>query len=256
MPIIKFKTKEEVPEGLTAVEKDGAYVVDVVEKTKLEEFRTNNISLARERDELKNKVSTYASLIGDDPDTFKGELEELRTTHQQVKDGKLKGTDAVEAEVTRRVASVKEGYDAQIKTLSTERDRERQGREALDARLRRSIIDSAVTQAILASDSGINPATTPDILSRAYKLFTVNEKEELVPKQGDAVIYGSDGATPMSVKEWLQKLQVEAPYFSLQSAGGGASGNADSKLPKGYTQETWDKLSPQERIKLARRAAS
>lgn len=255
MPIIKFKSRDEVPEGLAVEEKDGGFVVDVVDKVKLDEFRTNNVSLAKERDELRNKVSTFAALVGEDPETFKGELEELRNTHQQVKDGKLKGTTAVEEEVARRLTSVKENYDGQIRALTTERDKERREREALDARVRRSVIERDVMKAILAPDSGVNPVSAPDILARAYALYTVDDQERLVPKQGDVVVYGSDGSTPMPPNEWLQKLLVEAPYFSLNSSGGGASGGADSKLPKGYSQEDWDKLSPTERIKLSRQAA-
>jgi hypothetical protein len=255
MPIIKFTSRDQVPEGLAVVEKDGGFVVDVVDKTKLDQFRDNNVNLAKERDELKNKVDAYAAVIGDDPAAAAGELSELRSVNQQVKDGKLKGSEAVEQEVTRRVAAVKEGYDGQIRSLTTERDRERQGKEALDGRLKRTILEREVTSAILASDSGINPAATPDILARASTLYTVTAEEKLVPKQGEAVVYGQDGVSPMPVKEWLQKLVVEAPHFSLKSSGGGASGNTDSKLPGGYTQESWDKLSPTERIKLARKQA-
>lgn len=255
MPIIKFKSAAEVPEGLKAEEKEGVFVVDVVEKSKLDEFRNNNVNLARERDELKNKVEVYAAVVGDDPDAFKGELGELRNVSQQVKDGKLKGSDAVEQEVARRVASVKEGYDGQIRTLTQERDRERQDKTALDGELRRSIVNQAVNEAILASDSGINPAAAPDILARAHNLYTVTPERKLVPKNGDAVVYGQDGVSPMPVKEWLQKLVVEAPHFSLNSSGGGASGGADTKLPGGMSQEAFDKLSPQERIKAARKAS-
>ena len=56
----KFKTKEEIPaEHLPLyAEREGAWVLDVdgaVEKTKLDEFRNNNVELAKERDELKKR---------------------------------------------------------------------------------------------------------------------------------------------------------------------------------------------------------
>ena len=66
----KFKTKEEIPaEHLPLyAEREGAWVLDVdgaVEKTKLDEFRNNNVELAKERDELKKRYEDI------DPDAVK-----------------------------------------------------------------------------------------------------------------------------------------------------------------------------------------
>ncbi len=59
---LKFKTKskDEVPaEHLSLyTERDGAWLFDVegaVEKAKLDEFRTSNVALLKERDELKQR---------------------------------------------------------------------------------------------------------------------------------------------------------------------------------------------------------
>ncbi len=56
----KFKSREEIPSEHAAlyVERDGAFVLDaegVVEKAKLDEFRATNVSLLKERDELKQR---------------------------------------------------------------------------------------------------------------------------------------------------------------------------------------------------------
>ena len=63
----KFKTKDEIPaEHLPLyAERDGGWVLDVdgaVEKTRLDEFRTTNVSLIKERDDLKKRFD------GIDPD--------------------------------------------------------------------------------------------------------------------------------------------------------------------------------------------
>jgi hypothetical protein len=58
---LKFKSKDEIPAelaGLYVVEREGAWVLDVdgaVEKSKLDEFRNTNVSLIKERDDLKNR---------------------------------------------------------------------------------------------------------------------------------------------------------------------------------------------------------
>ena len=66
----KYKTREEVPAETLVLyaEREGAWVLDVdgaVEKTKLDEFRNTNVSLLKERDDLKQRFD------GIDPDAVK-----------------------------------------------------------------------------------------------------------------------------------------------------------------------------------------
>ena len=63
----KFKSKDEIPAELEAhyVERDGAWVLDVdgaADKSKLDEFRANNIALSKQLAELKKRFE------GIDPD--------------------------------------------------------------------------------------------------------------------------------------------------------------------------------------------
>jgi len=56
----KYKTREEVPAETLVLyaEREGAWVLDVdgaVEKSKLDEFRNTNVSLIKERDDLKKR---------------------------------------------------------------------------------------------------------------------------------------------------------------------------------------------------------
>jgi len=62
----KLKSRDEVPAELSShyVERDGGWVLDVdgaVEKAKVEEFRTTNVALMRERDELKRRFERSES---------------------------------------------------------------------------------------------------------------------------------------------------------------------------------------------------
>ena len=87
----KFKTKDEIPaEHLPLyAERDGAWQLDVdgaVEKTKLDEFRTTNVSLLKERDELKKRFE------GIDPDEVRKLADEKRRLEEgaQLKAGELR----------------------------------------------------------------------------------------------------------------------------------------------------------------------
>ena len=83
----KFKTKEEIPtEHLSLyAEREGAWVLDVdgaVEKTKLDEFRNTNVSLLKERDDLKQRFD------GIDPEQARAALAERQ---REEEDRLLKG---------------------------------------------------------------------------------------------------------------------------------------------------------------------
>lgn len=254
MPEIKFDTLDAIPEGLRegAKEVDGKIVINVVPKVKLDEFRDTNIALSAERDDLKRAAASLQAIVGEDPDAFAQQLEEMRQTTQQVKDGKLKGTDAIEQEVNSRVSSMKGDYERRLQEAGQEAKAWKDKAVSADQKFRQSQIDRAVTNAVLAEDSGAQPQALMDILTRAYKTFVVEDDGKLVARDGEATIYGADGASPMTPKEWLEKLREEAPYFFKSSTGGGAGGSNDGKLPGGMNADDFQKLSGAEQLKLAR----
>jgi hypothetical protein len=228
----------------------------VVPQAKLEEFRTNNIAVSQERDGLKSRIDKLAALMGEggDDDAFAAEIAELRKMAQQVKDGKLKGTDSVEGEVARRVAEMKRDYERQLQDQATKATAAEKRALEADQKYRRSLIDRAVTDAVLDDKSGAEQRALPDILSRAYAVFKIEDDGKLVARDGEAVIYGADGATPMTPLEWLGKLREQAPYFFKGSNGGGASGTTGTKTMGGYTAAEFAKLPALKRLEIANAA--
>jgi hypothetical protein len=253
MPIISFEKKESIPDGLqdVAVEKDGKWTVDVAPSAKLAEFRDNNINLAKERDELKNQVETFSSIVGEDPAKFQEELSELRKTKTQVEDGKLKGSDAIEKEVAARVDAVKKGYEEQLQAAGQKLAEAVQVADQFKGLYTNTKLDSVISEAVLHEDSGLNPKAMADILTRARSTFVI-EDGKVLPKKDGAVVYGSDGATPMSPLEWAKGLREQAPHLALKSAGGDAGDIDANKARGGLSQEDWNKLSGSEKLKQAR----
>lgn len=254
MALITYSARADIPEDLAEFVKevDGKFTVDVGPKAKIAEFRDNNIALKQERDALKSKLEVFSKL-GDDPTKLVDELKTLREVDQLVKDGKLKGSDAITAEVDKRLKEARESYEAQIRDLTNKVGASEQKAAQADQKWRGSVLDQRITNAVLAEDSNVNPATLPDILARARNIYTVTDDGKLVPKQGDAVVYGADG-DPMQPKEWLTKVLTEAPYLGKSSAGGGADGGTGGKEFGGLSQEAFSKLSPEERIMRFRAA--
>lgn len=246
MPVIQFASQDAVPEGLKeyAKETEGKWSVDVVPGVKLNEFRDNNIQIVKDRDALAGVLGKLKPVVGDDVDSFVTKYGELATLAQQVKDGKLKGTDAIQAEVDNRVSGMKTGYDNQINELNAARTAAERAKAESDLRFNRSIVERAVTEAVINEKSGALPSALPDILARAYSVFQIAESGKLVAKDGEAVVYGTDGVSPMSPLEWIAKLRGVAPYFFKGSNGGGAAGGQGGKSYGGMAKADFDKLSP------------
>ena len=230
----KFKTKEEIPaEHLSLyAEREGGWVLDVdgaVDKSKLDEFRTTNVTLLKERDELKKRFE------GIDPEEVRKLAEEKRRLEeaQQLKAGE------VDKVVDARVKALKGDFDKQLSTITTERD-------ALNARLVAIQIDQGVTTT--ASKRGLRATAIPDITARARGVFRlVNGVPTAFEADGQTVRVGKDGVSPMTLEEWVDAQVSEAPHLFESNAGGGAAGNGSggvggSRAPvkNPFARATWN----------------
>ena len=253
MPIITFDSKESIPEGLGEAAKQNGekWEVNVVLKSKLDEFRENNIALSEERDNLKATNESLSKIIGEDSEAFVNELTDLRKTAQQVADGKLKASNDIEAEVENRVKAMREGYESQIAELTTKNKAANEAVAEGQRKYNNTVVDRYITDAVLNPESGVNPAALPDILARARGIFKVAEEGKVVAMKSDnVVLYGADGATPMTGEEWVAALKKDAPHFFKSNTGGGAGGS-DKKYPNGMSKEDFEKLPASQRLRYA-----
>lgn len=252
MPDLFYQTLDQVPEGLRefASETDGKVKVSVVAKVKLDEFRENNVKLSQERDALKTAVEKARTVFGEDFDAAAKEFGDLRGVAQRVKDGELVENKGLDEALAERTKQMREGYESQVTERAREANAWKEKATALDTRLKRTFIDRAITDVVLDSKSGVEPKAVTDILGRAYSIFQVSDDGKLTPKNGDAILYGADGASPMTPAEWVATLKDAAPHYFKGSSGGGASGG-DAKMPNGMSQAEFAKLSPMQRLRAA-----
>lgn len=254
MPELFFESLDQLPEGLreaATTNELGKVVVNVVPKAKLDEFRENNIKIVKERDDLAALAGKAKEILGtEDFEAAAANLNELRTTHQRVKDGQLVENKGLEEALQERTTKMREEYSAEVTKHASEAKGWKDKFTAVDQKLRRTHVDRAITDVVLDENNGVHPKALTDILSRAYGVFEVSDDGKLTAKRGDAVLYGSDGATPLSAKEWILGLKEEAPYFFKGSNGGGASG-ADGKSINGMSTAEIAKLTPEQRLQIA-----
>jgi hypothetical protein len=208
----KYTKREEIPTEQAAlyVERDGAFYLDAegaVEKAKLDEFRITNVSLLKERDDLKRRFE------GIDPDAVRALVDEKRRLEeaQQLKAGE------VDKVVESRVMGLKADWHKKLAAKTTECD-------ALTSRLTAVEIDQGVLTA--ATRRGLRPTAIPDITARARTVFKlVNGVPRAFEADGQTVRYGRDGVSPMTLEEWVDTQVSDAPHLFESNAGGGAAGN-------------------------------
>jgi hypothetical protein len=229
----KFKTREEIPAESQSlyIEKDGGWLLDVdgvVDKSKLDEFRANNVTLANQLAEQKKRFE------GIDPDEVKKVAEEKRKLEESQQ---LKGGE-VEKVVEGRLKNAKTEWDKQFNAVTAERD-------SLNARLTAIQIDQGVIT--VATKKGLRPTAIPDITARARIVFRlVDGAPRAYEADGQTVRVGKDGITPMTLDEWVDQQVADAPHLFETNSGsgaasngsGGAANNRSVKNP--FRKETWN----------------
>ena len=230
MPL-KFKhaSQAEIPaeHARLYVERDGAWHLDVegaVERAKLEEFRSSNVALLKERDELK------ARFAGIDPEAVRALEEEKRRLEEaaQLKAGEF------EQVLAARVKGARGELEQQLAGVRGERD-------ALHARLAVVEIDQAVLRE--ATQRGLRATALPDITARARTTFRlVDGVPQAFESDGRTPRAGRDGVTPLSVAEWVETQVTAAPHLFADHAGGGAPGvgPGGAAVPNPFRKETWN----------------
>lgn len=224
---------EDVPENVRSLyrQEGTAYVLDaedVVPKTRLDEFRTNNIQLQQQLDKLKDVDPVkYADLI---------------KLQQEVEEGQLIKAGKLEEVVNLRVTNMKKDLETQLNSSQT-------ALQVANSQLSILMIDNAVRQE--AVKNGALTTALDDVVLRARTVYSM-DKGQAVPKDDKGqVIYGKDGQTPMAMGDWIVNLKKSAPHLFAGSQGGGAGGGRG-----GSTGVDMSKLSPSQKISLGLAASS
>lgn len=253
MPIFTFDSLEEIPEALrTFAKAEGDKVqINLVAQEKLDEFRETNISLVKERDTLKQDVESLRPIVGDDPLAFTQALTELRATAQRVQDGQLTDSRKIEEEVIRRTEDMKKTLEEQIRAAQKEGANWKSKAAETETVYKKSLVNGAIKDAAVDPEAGVHPHAIPDILSRALGVWRAQDDGRVLAYQGDLQLYGADGGSPLTPKEWIAKLKDEAPHFFKGTNGGGAGGDGQQRGPLGKTAQEMKGMTAADKLALA-----
>ena len=188
------------------VERGNEWVLDAEgdgSKAKLDEFRQNNITLT-------NQLKRFEGI---DPDAIRQLADDKRKLEeaQQLKAGE------VDKVIEARLKTARAEWDKTHGVVVAERD-------TLTGRLTAIQIDQAVVTE--ATKRGLRPTALTDITARACQTFKlVNGVPQAFEADGQTARMGKDGASPMTLAEWVDALVSDAPHLFEANAGSGAAGS-------------------------------
>ena len=237
----KFQSKAEIPAEHAAlyVERDGAFFLDaegVVDKSKVDEFRTNNLALKNQLAELNAKFD------GIDPDAVKTLFAEKTKLEEQklIKDGEV---EKLVENRTKKILGEMEKRASNAEQLAS----------SLSAQLLEKEIERNVVEA--GSKLGLRASAIPDLKGRARNIFKISGGSIIaVDTDGKTPVFGRDGVTPLTFDEWVTRQVVEAPHLFESSAGGGAVGHGSGGVgnrsgQNPFSKENWNMT---EQMKIAK----
>jgi len=202
-------------------------------------LKAKNGELIQANKEIKGKFEQLNSQFeGFDLEAVKGLLTKAQTDEET----KLLAAGKIDEVFARRTERLQADTAKQMKAKDDEIARHMEANKKLSSR--------ALSEAILkaATKAGALPEALEDIVLRARGTWTVNADGEVVALNGEEVVLGKDGRTPLTPTEWAESLRETAPHLWPKAQGTNAPGS--SAPAKGGIDLS--KLPPAERIAKAR----
>jgi len=206
----------DVPEGLRGEyeKKDDVFVLKLDGEphkhpvftelaSKVDEFRTNNVVLLKEKEARELKLKEFE---GFDPK----ELTRLKEENETLKKGKTKGEGDVDQQIAVAVKKVQDEMRQQL-------EGEKQERLKAERALKHTEVERKLRA--VAGKLKVDERAMPDFLGRAFRVFN----DDGVAIDGDKQLYSKKNPMqPLSMDEWGELQLTEAPHLFAASGGGGA----------------------------------
>jgi hypothetical protein len=218
-----FETQSEIPSGLQEhyIEKDGKWLLqtdpqfeDVTAlKTVLNQERTLRRDVEKSFSDMKIKFE------GVDPEDYR----KLQDRVKGLDDADVYDKQGIEVLIARRTESMKNDHERQLATLKRENEHLKATSTDLDRRWRQDRIKTALLDAV--TKSGVHEKAVDDAVHRGLSVFTdLDEKGNVIAKNGEDTIYGKDGVNALNPSEWISTLKSsgQASHLWPSSSGGGA----------------------------------
>ena len=186
-------------------------------KAKLDEFRQNNIQFKQQIEALQGDLSKFKDI---DPTKYNETIKKL----QEMEDKHLIDENKLEELLEVRTERMRQESAGQVDALTTDRDKYKTQADAANGRLSKLVIDSSITSAV-SEVGAVRQGALTDILARAHGVYQLDVDGNAVPMRDGKIIFGKEGKSQMTPKEFCEGLLETAPYLFENSGGGGAGGD-------------------------------
>lgn len=221
------------------VEEDGKFRLNVEGyeeptglKKALQSERDNAKQLKRQLSEMQGKL---AEIDGVDLDAVKNLLDRAHKDQeaQMIAEGRI---DEV---LSKRTENLRRDFEKQ---LELEKERAQKASEIAE-RFRGRVLADAIREGAITE--GTHAHAHKDVIYRASRIFRLDEDGNPVAVGDDgSVIFGSDGESPLGVREWLRSIKEDTPHWYPQAQGAGPTGDRGNNAGKKRSDmSTQDKAS-------------
>jgi len=209
-------------------------------QARVKEFRDNNVNLMKQLKEMSDKYS--------DIDIEK--YNQMVENERKMKEHDLLDKGQIEEYVAQRTERMRQDYESKIESLSKKAsDFEREASD-VQHQLSSILIDSEIQKAV-SSLGALKKNAMTHILNVGRQTWKL-ESGDLTARTFDGkMIYGKDGANPITFEEWAQTLVKDYPYL-FENPEGTQSKGSESRVPNltGKTSDQLMDLSPETRLSM------
>lgn len=165
---------------------------------------------------LRELQSQYEGI---DPKLAKDLLDKV----SQSEEARLIAEGKVDEVIKSRTERMKAEYEARLQQAQTEAEQAKQRAAKRDSQ----VLENQIMQA--AVEAKVFKNAYEDILLRAKRTFSLSNDDKAVAVGPDGQpVFGKDGSTPLTPKEWLDSLRQSAPHLFEAQASGSGAGNGSS----------------------------
>jgi len=169
-------------------------------------------------DKYKKSQETASKFEGVDLE----EIQKLKKMLETNEEMKLLSEGKADEVVTRRVEAMKRDLEQQLSARDEKLKEYEDIVRQKEGKLATLLIDGSVREAYI--ELGYEPSALDDVLRYAREVFIMNEDGQPVPRdERGNLIFGKDGKSPITQKEWLEGLASKKPYLKPKSSGAGSS---------------------------------
>ena len=245
-----YNNIEDIPEGMETLytEQDGVHtltgVEGVVDKSRLNEFRDNNIQLRKDLEAREEAVA----LAGSEMKEIQAQMEAMKSQFAGVDLDEWKTIQAERKAVAEKelieAGEVDKLIDSRVNDVLAAQQKELEAQKlayesqilnlqdevvSYNTQLNTMLVDNELAK--IAGSQGVRSSAVEDLLSRGRSIFRVEEGKATAFNAEGRPMYDTDAVTPLSIDRWMEGLTETAPHLFEMSTGAASVQATDTTAP-------------------------